>query len=350
MADPITTTPEVENIQALNRKLIDQISASDEGEIKQASTAGTNMIRRRIREEGFTRRIIPPVPVTNDDLDRVVQHDRPVIIEDMEPLSKGAKSIPFGDTADSEAYYGNKFVCVFNPITTPEWTKDINELRTYRMDLRQVITDNSLKDIQTEEDGKFMAGINTIVGPVAANGAPGIGLGGVQQNFECVPIDVQNGSYTANSTGNGAWAWNRRDYAKVLSVLENQNLNNGVILMNRKTAKQFLTFDRSEIGGDLAQDLFKEGLTALQEAKIFGVKHLFTIKRNLVPDNVIYLFTEPGFLGRFYTLSEVTLFVEKKKDILRSSARETISVTVANVLGVAEVQFVASVTAGNVSL
>jgi hypothetical protein len=245
--------------------LIDQISASDEGEVKQASAAGTNMIRRRIREEGFTRRIIPPVPVTNDDLDRVVQHDRPVIIEDMEPLSKGAKSIPFGDTADTEAYYGNKFVCVFNPITTPEWTKDINELRTYRMDLRQVITDNSLKDIQTEEDGKFIAGVNTIVGPVAAAGAPGVGLGGVQQNFECVPIAVGAAGYNSNSTGTAAWSWNRQDYVKVLSVLENNNLNNGIILMNRKTAKQFLTFDRSEIGGDLAQSLFTDGLTALRK-------------------------------------------------------------------------------------
>jgi hypothetical protein len=263
MATEIQTDPQVENIQALNRKLIDQISGSDEGEVKQASAAGTNMIRRRIREEGFTRRIIPPVMVTNDDLDRVVQHDRPVIIEDMEPLSKGAKSIPFGDTADSEFYYGNKFVCVFNPITTPEWTKDINELRTYRMDLRQVITDNSLKDIQTEEDGKFIAGVNTIVGPVASGGAPGIGLGGVQQNFEIVPS-----GYLETAAPNG---WNRFSYTKVLSILENQNLNNGVILMNRKTAKQFLTFDRSEIGGDLAQELFKEGLTALQEAKIFGV-------------------------------------------------------------------------------
>jgi hypothetical protein len=273
-----------------------------------------------------------------------------VIIEDMEPLSKGAKSIPFGDTADSEQYYGNKFACVFNPITTPEWTKDINELRTYRMDLRQVITDNSLKDIQTEEDGKFIAGCGSIVGPVAVGGtAPGVGLGGVQQNFECVPFAIAQG-YNDNSTGTGAWSWNRADYAKVLSVLENQNLNNGVFLMNRKTAKQFLTFDRSEIGGDLAQELFKEGLTALQEAKIFGVKHLFTIKRNLVPDNVIWLFAEPGFLGRFYTLSEVTLFVEKKKDILRSSARETISVTIANVLAVAKVTFVASVSAGNVTL
>lgn len=249
MATPTDNAEPIESIPASNRKLLDQITDSPDGEVKFASTAGTNMIRRRIREEGFTRRIIPPVQVTNDDLNRVLEHDRPVIIEDMEPLSKGAKSISFGDTADIQQYSGNKFACVFNPITTPQFVKDINELRTYRMDLRQVITDNSLKDIQTEEDGKFIAGCDTICGPVVSGGAPGVGLAGVQQNFECVPS-----GYLETAAPNG---WNRFSYAKVLSVLENQNLNNGIILMNRKTAKQFLTFDRSEIGGDLAQELFR---------------------------------------------------------------------------------------------
>ena len=337
-------TPEitpVEDIQANNRKLVDQWANDPQGEVKSASAAGSQMIRRRIREEGFTRRIIPPVTVTNDDLDRVVDNDRPVIIEDMEPLSRGAISMPFGDATSTQSYYGNKFVCVFNKISTPEWTKDINELRTYRMDLRQVITDNSLKDVQTEEDGKFIAGVSAIVGS-AYNGSngPGVGASGVQQNFECVPSGLNE---TAAADG-----WNRPSYAKVLSILENQNLNNGIILMNRRTAKQFLKFDRSEIGGDLAQDLFTDGLTALKEAKIFGVKHLFTIKRDLVPDNTLFLFAEPQFLGRFYTLQELTMFVEKKKDILRVSANETISVTIANVLAVAQVTFVAALTgAGN---
>ncbi|HPY31123.1 MAG TPA: hypothetical protein PLT00_12695 [Verrucomicrobiota bacterium] len=266
-------TQGIENTQVLNRMLLDRIAAAAEGEVKAASAAGTNMLRRRIREEGFTRRIIPLQTVTNEDLDRVLEHDRPVIIEDMEPLSKGAKSIPFGDSADTQFFYGNKYAVVFNPITTPEWTKDINELRTYRMDLRQVITDNSLKDIQTEEDGKFIALCDTVVGAVG-----GVGAAGVAQNF------------------NIAGGITRDTYVEVLSKLEDQNLNNGVILMNRRTAKEFLKFNRSEIGGSLAQDMFKQGLTALQEATIFGVKHVFTIKRNLVPDNVIYIFTEPGFL------------------------------------------------------
>lgn len=321
MSDTLTkvagdVTEGLENPQVLNKALMEQIVASADGEVKSASAAGTNMIRRRIREEGFTRRIIPPQTVTNDDLDRVLEHDRPVIIEDMEPLSRGAKSIPFGDTADTQFYYGNKYACVFNPITTPEWTKDINELRTYRMDLRQVITDNSLKDMQTEEDGKFIAMIDTIVGSTS-----GVGAAGVQQNFNI------SGGVT------------RDTYVEVLSKLEDQNLNNGIFLMNRRTAKEFLKFNRSEIGGDLAQDLFKQGLTALQEATIFGCKHIFTIKRDLVPDFVVYLFTEPGFFGKFYTLQEVTMYVEKKKDILRFSARETLSVTVANLAGCAKINF-----------
>ena len=311
------------NIEVLNREIIEAITDADDGVIKSASSAGSNMIRRRIREDGFSRNILPPKAVTNDQLDRVADHDRPVMIEDMEPESRGAKSIPFGDTADTEFYYGSKYVCSFNAITTPEFTKDINELRTYRMDLRRVITDNALRDIQAEEDYQFISAVNSIVGTENTND----GLGGRMQNFT-----VSKG---------GSAHFDRENYVEVLSKLENANLNNGVFLMNRKTAKTFLTFNRSEIGGDLSQTLLTEGLSALQEAKIFGVKHLFTIKADMVPDDVVYCFAEPDYLGKFYTLQEPTMYVEKKKDILRFSARETLSVTFANLAGIARIRFTA---------
>jgi len=306
----------ITNVQERNARILAAIDDSPNGEIKSASTAGTNMIRRRIREEGFLRRIIPPQTVTNDDLNRVLQHDRPLIIEDMEPGQRGSKSIPFGDAADTVPYYGNKYAVYFNPITTPEFTKDINELRTYRMDLRQVVTDNALKDIETEEDTQFINTVNAITGP-----SNGVGASGVQQNF------VLTGGFE------------RDTYVNVLNGLENVYLNNGVILMNRNTAKGFLKWGRDEIGGELAEELFKKGLTALTEATIFGVKHLFTIKRNLVPDGVVYTFAEPNYLGKFYELQQTCMFIEKKKDILRVSARETIGVTVANVNGCQQYYF-----------
>jgi hypothetical protein len=328
------------NIEVLNQEILDHITDSEDGHNKEASSAASNMIRRRIREDGFARNIMPAKTVTNEQLDRVPDHDRPVIIEDMEPGSKGAKSIPFGDSADTSFYYGNKFVCSFNVITTPEFTKDINELRTYRMDLRKVITDNALRDMQTEEDYQFINTVDEIVKPtggfaaVAAGAAPGSYVSG-NSAITAAP------QYAKINAGLGAGGhFSRENYVHVLNMLENQSLNNGVILMNRKTAKSFLTFDRSEIGGDLSQTLFTDGLSGLQEAKIFGVKHLFTIKRDIVPDGVIYLFAEPEYLGRFYTLQDPTMYVEKKKDILRFSARETLSVTFANLVGCGRIDMV----------
>jgi len=209
-------------------------------------------------------------------------------------------------------------------ITTPEFTKDVNELRTYRMDLRKVITDNALRDIQLEEDAAFISAVNGIVGNAGSTGAAGF---------------QQHTAFTKTGGSTAGTQISREDYVKVLSLLEDQNLNNGVVLMNRKTAKTFLTFDRSEIGGDLSQTLFTDGLSGLQEAKIFGVKHLFTIKKDLVPDDQIFIFAEPDYLGRFYTLQEPTMYVEKKKDVLRFSARETLSVAFANLGGVAKVTF-----------
>jgi len=307
---------QIDNVQERNARILAALDDANDGLVKSASAAGTNMIRRRIREEGFWRRILPPQTVTNDDLNRVLEHDRPLIIEDMEPGQRGSKSIPFGDAADTEFYYGNKYAVYFNAITTPEFTKDINELRTYRMDLRQVVTDNALKDIETEEDTQAINNANAICGP-----SNGVGASGYQQNF------VITGGFE------------RDTYINVLSGLENLDLNNGVILMNRKTAKNFLKWGRDEIGGDLAEKLMTEGLTALTEAKVFGIKHIFTIKRNLVPDNVVFVFAEPSYLGKFYELQQTCMFIEKKKDILRVSARETIGSTIANVAGVAQYYF-----------
>jgi hypothetical protein len=83
-------TEGLENPQVLNKAIMDQILVASDGEVKSASAAGTNMIRRRIREEGFTRRIIPPQTVTNDDLDRVLPGPAKGIptIECSDPLAR----------------------------------------------------------------------------------------------------------------------------------------------------------------------------------------------------------------------------------------------------------------------
>lgn len=301
---------QLEAPEVLSKRLLSAIDDAPDGHLKRASDASSQMIRRRIRENGFQRLILPFKQISDSDLTQLPDTDRPAIVEEMEPDSPGAKSISFNDSADTDFFRGDKFVVFFSKITTPEFTKNIDELRTYRYDLRGIVTDNALKDVHTEEDARFIATCDEIVG---GSGEGEVGESGLQQNF-----DIQGDITRAN-------------YVELLSHLEDRDLNNGSFLLNRKTAKKFLKWTRDEIGGDLAQDLFKDGLSALKEFKIMGVRHIATIKRDLVPDDVVYQFAEPGYLGKAYVLQDITMYVEKKKDILRFSAMEKIGVALANV-------------------
>jgi hypothetical protein len=302
--------------EVFNQRFIDKLEA---GEVKTAADAGTSFIRRKLREDGFLRKIIPPQPLGNQDLDRVIDHDKPVRIEDFEPNVPAAKAVPFGEIADMDYFYGPKFLVPFARILTPEETKDIDELRTYRMDIRRILMDNMLKDMMSVEDGTFISAVDAIVG--AANST--VAATGLVQHVGI----------------NAALTNNRPAYAAVLKILENAKLNNGTILMNRITAKAFLTFDRTVLGGDLSERIFTDGLSAIQEARIFGVRHLFTIKREIVPDNVVYVFAEPQYLGKFYTLQDATVHMEKKKYFIKFMAYETIGAAIGNIAGVAKVTF-----------
>ena len=313
---PDDTTPTAEEIAVFNERFIRGLDQDAVESCKTASVEGSNMIRLRIRENGFFRHIIPIKPVTDADLDRSLTSELPRMIEDMESASPGSVSIPFNGSPESVTYRGAKFEIVFSKLATREYVKNVDELRTYKMDLRQLTTDNALKDMQTEEDARLIKTADRVVGSV----------GGVGESNE-------------NQNTLIAGAITRSTYPYLKNNLQDLNLNIGVYLMNRHTAVTFETWGRDEIGGDLSQKIFEEGLAGMDKFKIGGVPHIATIKRDLVPDNVVYQFTEPGYLGRFYSLEDVTMFVERRKDILRFSAHEKIGMQIANVRGIFKTSF-----------
>jgi hypothetical protein len=101
---------QLESPEVFNRQLMEAIQAAPEGRLKNASESGTKMVRRRIRENAFGRLILPFKPFTDSDLNQMIGTELPVIIEEMEPESPGAKAISFNDTADTAFYRGDKFV------------------------------------------------------------------------------------------------------------------------------------------------------------------------------------------------------------------------------------------------
>lgn len=78
----------------LNETLFDQLSQP--GMSREAVDAVNDFTRARMREDGFYRRIMPPVPIANDELDRSVDTDLPVRVVDREEAAQPNPNIPFG--------------------------------------------------------------------------------------------------------------------------------------------------------------------------------------------------------------------------------------------------------------
>lgn len=299
---------------AFNAEWIESVIAAGNGDLVKTSAQASTHIRRRIRENLFVDEILNPEPVT--EFDRFDYTDLPGIIEDMEPDNPGAVAIPFSDAPSKWLYRGDKFTTFFCTISTPIATKNVDELRTYKMDLRQVITDNFLKDLGTLKDIRFMQTIETIVGT-----AVGVGAAGVQQNFE-----VTGGI-------------RRVSYAPLVNYIQDRELNNGIWLMNRHTASEFLKWDHDEMGGKLAEDTIRKGLKALQQFEMVGVPHLATIKRGVVADDTVYQFTEQDYLGRHYVMQDTTMHVKKEIDMLEFHARAKYGISLPMTRGINKVSF-----------
>lgn len=72
---------DLEKYEQENRSIIQSLVDAKDGDCEKAASASSNMIRRQIRENGFTRRVLPPKQVSDSDLNRLPTTELPVIVE-----------------------------------------------------------------------------------------------------------------------------------------------------------------------------------------------------------------------------------------------------------------------------
>jgi len=305
------------NKEMTNKVFFDHLTSSDPGMVKVAAEAVNDFTRVKMREDGFFRRILPPIGISNDELDRQVDTDKPVKIIDKEPGSPAALSVPFGANPSARYIKGPRYRCMFNRIMTPKFTKDVDELRTYHMDIRQVISDNAIKDMLAEEDGKFISACtNAMGGSVGAT----VAETGVVQWHET----------TAQIT--------RESLVESTKTMPNSpsSLEVATALTNHITIKDVLKWHRDEAGGDLAQDMLLKGFT---EKVLLGIKWIITIKKDLVPTDNVFYFAEPKFFGKFFILEDATMFMDRRAFMIEFFAYESIGAAIGNVAAVARQTF-----------
>jgi len=285
----------------INSTFIEKI---EQGLTKQAAISATSFVRDVLREEGFARKIFTPIPISDEQLDKDEDTDKPKKVIEKEPESK-ATYVGFRGTPEAKYFTGPRYAVFFGKIVSEEYSKSIFELKTYDNDIRKIISDNNVRDIQAEEDGKLISRSDDIV---AANPT--------EQAFT-----LPGGLVKIN-------------LAESLRYLPKLKRPNGLMLMNDVTAKELLKWDSIDIGDTATTEQYYKGLTS---SVIMGVKTLFTIKREIVPDNRIYFYSTEDFLGKFFILQDATVYIKHEADMLSFFTYECIGIGIGNTKSIVRV-------------
>lgn len=287
------------------------------GREKVAADAINDFTRTKMREDGFLRRILPAIPIGNDELDKQIHTDSPYKIIEKEPGSPAAASVPFKQMPVSLYIYGEKYAVTFSRIMTRRFQKDVEQLRTYTMDIRQVLSDNTIKDILAEEDGKWILACNTVmIGPD-------------------VPVPI-NGNIPQWETIEGGITRETLQDARKIMPRGPSRLEAHTALVNSITIKEFEKFGRDEMGGDFSQDILKNGWA---ETEFANMRWIITIKRDIVPDDSMFMFADPKFIGKHFELEATTMYIRREAFMIEWFTYQTSGASIGHTGGITRADF-----------
>ena len=293
-----------------------KLMSQDSEMIKTAGLAAEDYFRTEIRENGIRRQITPPKQVTKENMDYVEEHDFPVMFVEIAPKSAGARRVSFETGPSNEVIHGRKSRVEFSRIMTPKYSIDKIRLDGWRMPLLEILRDLMLKDIMDVEDYSTMAVDNAILGTMNADNADL----GCRRWISAGPLSRKAVTHMK----------------KAMFKLPG-HLQPAKYLVNYGTYCDFGEWDRSEVGGDMAQDMFINGVTL---TKVQGIDTVVTTKSELVEDDAAYIYADPKYYGGFYTYEDVTMVTDEQDGIwLSFFNHETIGASVVNYAGVAKVSF-----------
>lgn len=277
----------IAEIKMQNAAFCDMVDS--DGMRKQAADDASDYIRLKLREGGFSRKIIDPMEVGND-IDQAVWTDKPIKIFQKETDIQPAVAVGYGNVPINFYIRPGKFIVTPTMIQTPKVFKHKWELRTYKYDVRQVFADNMVKDMQAVEDTALLASVNVaLIGPGSTMPASGVA------QYKQIA-----GGFSRASVVNACY--------QVLDATP-FNVPTETCLVNNITWAEHLKWRRDEAGGDLSE---KTLLNGFGEYQLLQKNWLVTIKRGLVGNNTQYLFGPQNFLGKTCLFTPPTMYIEVK--------------------------------------
>jgi len=322
------------NIERFNQRL-----DSQEGKDKLAEMGGS-WIRDKLREQAFSRHIVPPEQVTRADCQRSVNHDTLVKIVDVEPQSR-AMSIDFRSQPTARFIRGPKAEIAFFTISSEKFEKTEQELLAYEMPITKVIEDNSVKDIQEIEDREFLRHIESGVQALQTEvnttttveyNSTEIRAGNV--NAQAVSVIKGEIALIDDHIGGGDprdWIVHpiqRPDLVNLFKLLDGNRLRSERVLLTEPDHDDVLQWTVEDFGDRIQSETTVDGY---KYNTLLGRKVVRTVKTDILRAGNVYVFTAPQFFGKFYILNNTKFYIDKIANVITWQSWEDIGMGIVNI-------------------
>ena len=310
----------------LTSQLWDVFTGTENGHEKVAGLT-ENYLRDRIRETCVANRAIPPVILTEAQIDTNTQNDFPLKRVWLEPESK-AFTLGFRGRGYAQFVEGRKYEVWFTKLETEHFKKTQEELMTYKFPLIDVVNNNFVFDLQEQVDQMFRDRLDAAV--VASGNSFGA-AGDVKAVFKDAILE-----------GVRMVLGRRRRAAR--------------LIMTESTWLNLARLEPDKIG---YENVGRIAFTGVAPEKTFlGYEVITTINstskkenfgdvnnhESVWPNDCIYAITAPEYLGSNFMLRDIQQEMDRKGNMLEWYSWGNQGMEIGNVSSVAKITGIASLT------
>jgi len=279
------------------KMLAEKFASGDKALIKEASADIDRFIRRQFTEQSFMDKILEPETIGAEDLYQSLKDDKLYVLLELEPDLPAVGSYAFNGASPMVTMGLKRVLVSLHQIMSVRMKKNVHELLTHVVSLRDLNADYLLKQVLRHFDGCGLACIQRGIGQ-----SPGQ----VMKTTGSVHWHEIHDGFTPAALG---------ESFKIIRRLGAENgLQSQTLLMNMVTHAEIAKWPGGlTIGNELTTDIMKNGLGTFESSSM-GLKFVVTIKRKLVPDGAVYHFGDPKYIGHTYVWREPTLHVDQMAD------------------------------------
>jgi len=298
---------------------------SDKDFVKEASLATTMFVQDKIRENGFARKVINTIPVSESQLIETEETDQPVIMG-YRDVDTRAFTVPLRGRGTYHYYETEKFKVYFEKVVSEKIRKSKIEMMNSSIDYKSIFQRRITEAMYKVEDLTVMAGANKALAEEKAAAAT---AGAVKTTDE----------YTKTSQSiefKDGITLNKDSLVTFLQMPTQNQMEVKKILMTASMKEELIRMSMLEVGDSNVADMWKNGVNSIQS--FWGKDIVTTIKNDVVADNEVYAFggqgTEGSLYGWLFILRDHTVYLETDRDMLTIDSDAYLAHAIGNTKGV----------------